>query len=45
MREFVGQVVNLRAVGNRAVNPEDAPAACRRWPINNRPQVDNLPHI
>jgi hypothetical protein len=39
-RGCVGQVVNLRRVGN----PPGRPRAMVGRPIDNRPQVDNLPH-
>jgi hypothetical protein len=37
---FVGQIGNLRPIGNRPVNNEAFP----NGPIANRPQVANLPH-
>ena len=36
----VGQIVNLRPIGNRPVNE----FGIIYGPINNRPQVTNLPH-
>ena len=36
----VGQIGNLRPIGNRPVNNEADP----NRPITNRPQVTNLPH-
>src|SRR5258708_1767600 len=47
---FVGQVVNLRRIGNPPVEPcgqatnASALAAASRGRINNPPQVNNLPH-
>ncbi len=40
IRNFVGQIDNLRPIGNRPVNNEAYP----NRPITNRPQVTNLPH-
>jgi hypothetical protein len=40
IRNFVGQIGNLRPIGNRPVNNEAYP----NGPITNRPQVTNLPH-
>jgi glycosyltransferase involved in cell wall biosynthesis len=37
---IVGQIVNLRPIGNRPVNHDALP----NGPITNRPQVTNLPH-
>jgi len=37
---YVGQIENLRPIGNRPVNNEAYP----NRPITNRPQVTNLPH-
>ena len=36
----MGQIVNLRPIGNRPVTWNDS----RYGPITNRPQVTNLPH-
>jgi hypothetical protein len=36
----VGQIVNLRPIGNRPVNNSEVSDR----PIANRPQVTNLPH-
>ena len=38
---FVGQDGILRPIGNR---PSAGPDVTSRWPIANRPQVNNLPH-
>ena len=38
---YVGQIDNLRPIGNRPVNNNEA---YPNRPITNRPQVTNLPH-
>ena len=38
--DLVGQIVNLRPIGNRPVNEFGITNA----PITNRPHVDNPPH-